>query len=89
MSLEWPFILVKIAHVILFKIAHVQKFIQTPSAQRNRFLVGVIMRSSLCHDVPQRCFSGDAPEADMAHRRVDRLRMTRGRPVAAAIVWRA
>ena|SRR4249920_999121 len=39
---------------------------------------------SLC--VP---FSNDASESDMAGRRIDRLRVTRGGAVAAAVIWRA
>src|ERR1700709_962316 len=31
---------------------------------------------------------GDAPEADMACRSVDRLGMTRGRTIAATVIWR-
>src|SRR5688572_17565808 len=31
----------------------------------------------------------DATEANVARRRVDRLRVARGRPIAAAVAWRA
>src|SRR5262249_26442992 len=34
-------------------------------------------------------FSDDTPKSEMARGRIDRLRMARGRAIAAAVVWRA
>jgi hypothetical protein len=60
----------------LIKIAHIREFSDPIRLDVERHSRTVLL-------------SGDAPEADMTHGRVDRLRMARGRPVAPAVVGRA